>query len=210
MMKKTDFLLILFYKLMLGEHVKKRWFIEEYSIGKRTFDRYIGLLRMTLSEIYSPYRLCYDAAENSYYLKGINKAKLRGMELLPVLYLLFGSHALVRKDIAEVLYPLLSLLPSTEKEGFYQLTRQLGKDYEVSEGAMPILKILWDLHCVIKEQHWILLHYEGHRNVVDSIPVLPKQLMYQNGKFLLMASLRDAGLSFFPLQQIRSFSILRD
>ena len=43
-MKRTDRVLILYYRLMIGEHVKKQLFMEEFSIGKRTFDRYIDTI----------------------------------------------------------------------------------------------------------------------------------------------------------------------
>jgi len=206
-LQKTDRLLILLYRLMTGERVKKHLFIEEYSIGKRTFDRYIETLRMVLSDIFSPYSLTYDVNDNSYYLTGLTITRLQGMELLPILHLVFGSRALVKEDIADIIYPLLSLLPVRYKKEFSNLVIDLGRSYDLLENSVPIIKMLWDLHRSILRKQKIILRYQNEQKTISEIPVFPMRLTYQGGQFWLTTAENNQKNTLLAVSEILSFTV---
>ena len=114
-MNKADRVLILYDRLLRGERIKKRLFMDEFSVGRRSFDRYIEAVRLMLSETFAPHELLYDAADHSYYLSGEKSEKLRGMNVLPLLLLLFDSKAFGESDITSILQGLSANLSSDER-----------------------------------------------------------------------------------------------
>lgn len=206
-MKRTDRVLILYYRLMVGERVKKSLFMEEFSIGKRTFDRYIEILRLALSEAFVPSELRYDPADNSYYLTGLEKPKLHGMELLPIIYLIFDSGVFIKGDIAEMLYPLMRLLPHSDRIMLQSVIKSLGQSYDEPENARPIMKLLWDLQYVIEHQRLVRLHSNEVMDFED-MPILPRRVLYKDGEFQLIAESIAKDKLYIPLGKIDSFTIV--
>lgn len=207
-MKKTDRLLLLFYRLMQGEHIKKNLFIEEYSVSKRTFDRYVEILRLALSESYSASRIQYEPSENSYYLTGLEKFKLRGIVVLPIIHLLFGTRSLSKDDIASIIHPLLSLLPSTERIYLREQVIRLGREYDEPEDTSTLLKLLWDLEYVIKHNKSISIKFKDKEAAPQSID--PIKVMHKNGSFHLLGTLPNDTVESVPLEKISSFTVLSE
>lgn len=205
-MKKTDRLLLLFYRLMQGEHIKKNLFMEEYTVSKRTFDRYVEILRTALSESYSASQIRYEPSDNSYYMTGLEKFKLRGIVILPIIHILFSTHSLNKDDIAEIIHPLLSLLPSAERVYLRELVIELGREYVEPEGTSTLLKLIWDLEYVIKHNERICIKFKDVGCKPQSIA--PIKVMHRNEIFQLIGTLANGTVDCIPLEQISSFVIL--
>lgn len=72
-MEKSSRVLILFYRLLQGEHIRKINFSMAYDTTERSIDRDIHTIRLVLLELHSSCELIFDKVENSYYL--VNTAK---------------------------------------------------------------------------------------------------------------------------------------
>ncbi len=72
-MEKSSRVLILFYRLLQGEHIRKINFAMAYDTTERSIDRDIHTIRLVLLELHSSCELIFDKVENSYYL--VNTAK---------------------------------------------------------------------------------------------------------------------------------------
>lgn len=209
-MNKSDRLLILFYRLLMGERIQKRLFMDEFSIGRRSFDRYIQSVRLMLSEIYAPHELRYDAANNEYYLTGLRKARLRGMNVLPLVFLLMESRSFSEGDMMEILRELLNALPSDERHIIADTLQKLGKDYAKPPVKNSLLKLVWDLNFVIRHTARIRLWYQDTAGELQQESILPSRLLYANHQMILEALPQEnsSECCIYPLESIYSFELL--
>ena len=209
-LNKSDRVLILFYRLLQGERIRKNSFMEEFSVGRRSFDRYIAAVRLMLSETFAPHELCYDANSNEYYLTGVKQAAFRGIHILPLVLLLFESHVLGIGDILEILERLVAVLPQKEQQILGSAIRKEGKEYEpvITDS---LLKLIWDLNFVISRQQKIRLWYGENEDALESRTMLPEKISCIDQKLVLEAREEDTDstvLHIYPLCQIRFFELL--
>lgn len=204
-MNKADRVLILCYRLLRGERIKKRLFMDEFSVGRRSFDRYIESVRLMLSETFAPHELLYDAADRSYYLSGIVNEKLRGMNVLPLFLLLFESGAFGENDIASVLQGLFANLSGDERGRLEATVRRLDKECGTLPNSPSLLKLLWDLNLVIDRRQTIRLFMEDGG---ESGVTLPVRLSFTDGKIILQTMTKNDDMQEYPLSSIRYFTPL--
>ena len=180
-MNKLDRVLILFYRLLNGERIKKSLFMNEFSLGRRSFDRYIQSVRLMLSDVYSPNELCYDAKNNEYYLTGLTQTKLHGTKILPLILLIFDFDVFSLSDRAEVLRELLSAVPLDDRRILQSTIRNLHND-EKTKTNDSIFKLIWDLNLIINRQQRIILQ---HENTSQDIVGTPLAISYSNDQWVL-------------------------
>ena len=65
---KINRMLLLFHKLIKGEHIHKADFARTHDVSERSVERDIEDIRIFLSEIHSNDNLIFDKLENVYYL----------------------------------------------------------------------------------------------------------------------------------------------
>lgn len=65
---KINRMLLLFHKLIKGEHIHKADFARTHDVSERSVERDIEDIRIFLSEIHSNDKLIFDKLENVYYL----------------------------------------------------------------------------------------------------------------------------------------------
>ena len=68
-MEKSSRVLILFYRLLQGEHIRKANFAMEHDTTERSVDRDIYTIRIVLLELHSVFELVFDKTDSRYYLK---------------------------------------------------------------------------------------------------------------------------------------------
>ena len=202
-MNKADRVLILCYRLFHGERIKKRLFMDEFSVGRRSFDRYIESVRLMLSETFAPHELLYDATDRSYYLSGIVTERLRGMNVLPLLLLLFESEAFGKNDAASILQGLLMNLSAGERGRLEATVRRLGSDYRAHPPQPSLLKLLWDLNLVIDRHQKIRLCLD---NKTEGEETLPVRLSIADGEIILQATTDGRRPKAYPLSAIQYFT----
>ena len=96
-MDKINRILMLFHKFTQGEKINKKDFSKDNGISERSFDRDIEDIRNFLAEIYAAGEICFNKADNVYYLSGWNKHKLSSIEVITIMKVLLGARVL-RKD----------------------------------------------------------------------------------------------------------------
>ena len=67
-MEKSSRVLILFYRLLQREHIRKANFAMEFHTTERSIDRDIHTIRLVLLELHSTCELVFDKTECAYYL----------------------------------------------------------------------------------------------------------------------------------------------
>lgn len=204
-MNKADRVLILYHRLLRGERITKRLFMDEFSVGRRSFDRYIESVRLMLSETFAPHELLYDAADRSYYLSGIKNEKLRGMNILPLMLLLFESHAFGESDVASILQGLLTNLSADERAHLQKTILRMGKENGTISAAPSLLKMIWDLNLVIDRQQKIRLFLNDDESGMDALPL---RLSFTDGRIALQTATDDDISQEYPLSSIRHFMLL--
>lgn len=204
-MNKADRVLILYDRLLRGERIKKRLFMDEFSVGRRSFDRYIEAVRLMLSETFAPHELLYDAADHSYYLSGEKSEKLRGMNVLPLLLLLFESRAFGESDITSILQGLSANLSADERGHLRKAVVRMGKEHGKFPSSPSLLKLLWDLNLVIDRQQKIRLFLADGEETEAALPV---RLGFSGGEISLQAMTEQNAMQEYPLSEIRYFTPL--
>lgn len=205
MLNKSDRVLILYERLKQGERIRKELFMDEFSVGRRSFDRYIETIRLMLSETFAPHELLYDAADCSYYLSGEKREKLRGVNVLPIVLLLFGSRVLGESDIVSVLHGLFANLPSEDRKHLEKTIIRIKEENVGTQDTPSLLKMLWDLNLVIERKQKIHLFLTDGREF-DSVQ--PLELVFSNGRFHLKGAGETGKAKEYSLTAIRYFTPL--
>lgn len=158
-MDKTSKVLILFYRLLDGEHIHKDLFAMEYGAAGRSVDRYIRTVRDMLVDIHAPHELLFDPAENAYCLTGIEKAVIPKEYALSIILAVLGTGAFCKGEIEEILHSLVRSLPSCERSAVAESARSLARGYTEPIHGKQLVKMQWDLCCCIRRRQKILLAY---------------------------------------------------
>lgn len=205
MLNKSDRVLILYERLKQGERIRKELFMDEFSVGRRSFDRYIETIRLMLSETFAPHELLYDAADCSYYLSGEKRERLRGVNVLPIVLLLFGSRVLGESDIVSVLHGLFVNLPSDDRKHLEKTIIRIKEENVGIQDTPSLLKMLWDLNLVIERKQKIHLFLTDGKEI-DSVQ--PLGLVLSNGRLLLKIKGETGKAKEYSLTAIRYFTPL--
>lgn len=204
-MNKSDRVLILYDRLKHGEKIRKELFMDEFSVGRRSFDRYIETIRLMLSETFAPHELLYDASDHSYYLSGEKREKLRGVNVLPIVLLLFGSRVLGESDIVSVLHGLFANLPSEDRKHLEKTIIRIKEENVGTQDTPSLLKLLWDLNLVIERKQKIRLFLSDG---VEIDSALPLGFAFSNGRLLLQVRGETGKAQEYSLMAIRYFTPL--
>ena len=200
-MNKSDYVLILFYRLMNGERIKKNLFMKEFEVGRRSFDRYIQTVRLMLSDVYAPNEVCYDVKNNEYYLSGLAQGKLHGIKILPPILLMLESGALSAKDTVEILTEFFSAIPMNERTILQRTVQRLTSAYEFKVSD-SILKVIWDLNLIIDRGTKIFLIYENENRKLEREKILPEKISCSDGEWILQG-ITDSGMTkYFLIKNI--------
>ena len=205
-MNKSDRVLILFYRLLNGERVKKVLFMNEFSLGRRSFDRYIQSVRLMLSDVYAPHELCYDAKNNEYYLTGLTQNKLHGTKILPLIFLMFEFEIFSLGDRTEILRELLSAV-SLDDRRILQSTILKFNNNGNGKPDHSMFKLIWDLNLIINRQQKVILQTE---NALQDIVGTPIAISYSNDQWVLKIFNELQESIICPLKNIRSFELKYD
>ena len=93
---KINRMLLLFHKLIKGEHIHKADFARTHDVSERSVERDIEDIRIFLSEIHSNDKLIFDKLENVYYLLTTgNNDKLNNIESIVLLKIILGTRVLL-------------------------------------------------------------------------------------------------------------------
>lgn len=148
---KITRILILYHKLLNGEHIDKAAFSLEHNITERSFDRDVEDIRLFLSEIFSSSELLFDKISGTYYLTGEQPQYIDRMEAVTIGRILLSSTSLRYDEMMGLLHVLLTTVSDEDAKAIRDYLRQEVKEY-TSSVATAILKLLGDLYAVIQTQ----------------------------------------------------------
>ena len=188
---------------MQGEKISKRRFMNEFKIGERSFERDVQEIRTLLVECYAPLELCYDRLTKKYFMSGIFKPRLREYDLLPLIFLLIGSRALMRREMNNLLEILMSLLPRDERRKIEQMICTSQQNYEEPPHKKFLLKPIWDAAICIRGKRQMRLIYSQTEKIVA-----PIQIFYAEGFFYLAAKEPSAEPKIYRFDKIDLLQIL--
>lgn len=210
---KTSRVLVLFYRLLQGERIRKRSFSKEFGVNGRSFDRDILEIRNLLAEVHAINELRYDGDANVYYLTGIEKNNLRGSDVLPLIFLLMGSRSFTKVEIAELLQPLFLLMPKEDRHFAEVIARGMGRGYVEPTHGKLLLKLMWDIGYCIRRRQKIMLHYAKRDGALVNTKVFPMQIAFVDRYFYLIAFQEPSKYNapaFYRLDRIGSFDLLEE
>lgn len=207
-MDKITRILMLYSKLMQGEIINKTRFCLETECRSRSFDRDIEDIRLYLSESYSASELRYDRREGGYLLTEAVQQPLENMEYLLVEKVMSDSGILRKDEMDELLLHIAlhteNARRTAEKEK-YAINR-----YVEPEHGKPLLKMFEDLNTAIDNHQVIQIYgdkfYSGYMNII------PCEIRCRDKKIwlLALAAEEDAQDLLIPLEEIESFSVIRN
>ena len=73
--------------------------MNEFKIGERSFERYLQEIRNLLADCYSSKELRFDKQSKIYYISDIVSTQLKSTDVLPLMFMLLGSRAFVKKEV---------------------------------------------------------------------------------------------------------------
>ncbi|HBA46674.1 MAG TPA: hypothetical protein DCZ91_02505 [Lachnospiraceae bacterium] len=207
-MDKVTRILMLYSRLMQGEVVNKTRFCLETECSSRSFDRDIEDIRLYLSESYSAGELWYDRWEGGYLLTEAMQPPLEDAEYLLVEKVLSDSGVL-RKDEMDELLLHIALHTKNARRATVKEKHAIDRYIEPEHGK-PLLKMVEDLNAAIDSHQVIRIYGDkfdpGYRNII------PCEIRCYDKKIwlLALAAEKDAQELLIPLEEIESFSIIRN
>lgn len=209
-MDKINRILMLFHKFTQGEKIDKKDFSKDNGISERSFDRDIEDIRNFLAEIYAAGEICFNKADNVYYLSGWNKHKLSSIEVITIMKVLLGARVL-RKDEMQGLAASVRMMtdPMARKEAVNSIYSELD-NYVSPVHGKAILKMLEDLNKVIQLRLKIDINYTKANGERIQRRVLPLIFIFSEFYFYLIAFIDGAEYkypAFFRVDRIESFKM---
>lgn len=209
-MDKINRILMLFHKFTQGEKINKKDFSKANGISERSFDRDIEDIRNFLAEIHAAGEICFNKADNVYYLSGWNKHKLSNIEVITIMKVLLGARVL-RKDEMQGLAASIRMMtdPMARKEAVNSIYSELD-NYISPVHDKAILKMLEDLNKVIQRRLKIDINYTKANGERIQRRVLPLIFIFSEFYFYLIAFIDGAVYkypAFFRVDRIESFNM---
>ena len=209
-MDKINRILMLFHKFTQGEKIDKKDFSKANGISERSFDRDIEDIRNFLAEIHAAGEICFNKADNVYYLSGWNKHKLSSIEVITIMKVLLGARVL-RKDEMQGLAASIRMMtdPMARKEAVNSIYSELD-NYISPVHDKAILKMLEDLNKVIQRRLKIDINYTKANGERIQRRVLPLIFIFSEFYFYLIAFIDGAVYkypAFFRVDRIESFNM---
>lgn len=210
MLSKTDKvtrILILYHKLLGGEHINKSAFSLEHNITERSFDRDIEDIRLFLSEIFSSSELLFDKESGTYYLAGEQPQYIERVEAAVIAKILLSSCSLRYDEMMGLLHSLFTTVSMDDMRVIRGYLCQDIKKY-TSPVASAFLKVLGDLYEVIQRQRNIEIKISDGKGNLTMKLVSPLEIKLMGNTFYLIASdvkLPDK-IAYYPVEQILGFT----
>lgn len=211
-MNQVERVLILYCRLLRGEHINKANFSAEFRITERSFARDIRDIRYVLDEMHIPIELRFNKQTDAYYLSDIGRSYLNGMDALVFVKLLLGSRALRHDEMAHLIQVICSLLPKTDRGTMTRFAEDAMQGYAGPKHEKAVVKMQWDLTQCIAGRRRIRLQYRTYKGKTVYRDVFPVDVIVSQCYFYLIAFRVDETdyeyPAFFRLDRIHSFELL--
>lgn len=209
---KINRMLLLFHKLIKGEHIHKADFARTHDVSERSVERDIEDIRIFLSEIHSNDKLIFDKLENVYYLLTTgNNDKLNNIESIVLLKIILGTRALVKKEVEFVIKSLrLNLTPQDRKEIIHSIQDEIN-NYISPVHNKPLLDMLNNLNKAIMNKMVIKIDYVKDNGTEHERILMPVAFIFSDFYFYLIAFIEGKEYkypAFFRVDRIKKFSVL--
>lgn len=206
---KATRVLMLYHRLLQGEHIDKAEFSLEHGINERTFDRDIEDIRVFLSDIYSIEEVVYDVETKSYSMTEEKMKPLDRMEATVILKILLSSESLREDEMNGLINSILSVVNKTDKQILsdylsYEQERYLSQEKEA------IIKIIVDLYAVIRQGMDIEIQINDCNEKVVKKQVSPLEIVLEDKMFYLacVEQTNPQVLMKYPVNVIKGFKLL--
>lgn len=204
---KATRVLMLYHRLLQGEHIDKAGFSVEHGINERTFDRDIEDIRVFLSDIYSVEEVVYDVETKSYSMTEGKLKPLDRMEATIILKILLSSESLREDEMNGLIHSILSLVNKTDKQ---ILSDFLSHEQYLSQETEAIVKIIIDLYTVICRGMDIEIQINDYNEKIVKKQVSPLDIILEDKVFCLVCAETTNLHSYinYPVNAIKGFKVL--
>lgn len=206
---KNTRILMLYQRLLNGQHVDKASYVVEHGINERSFDRDIEDIRIFLSEIYSTNEVVYDKLTKSYYLTRKMPKYIDCMDATTMAMILLSSKTLRKDEMNGLVKIILSMVSSTDADVILKTLSCTMERYE-SHTTSAILKLIGDLCRVISKDTDIELSMVSDNGENVKVKVSPLEIELNDSIFYLVCAreLDFAKIAQIKIEEIKSFKVL--
>lgn len=205
---KATRVLMLYHKLLQGEHIDKTAFSIEHGINQRTFDRDIEDIRLFLSDSYSVEEIVYNSETKTYYMPGQRMRPMDRMEAAIIIKILLSSKLLREDEMKGLVDSILSLVNQSDKS---ILLEYLGEEQDrySSQEKEAIIKLIIDLYSVIAHGMDIEITVNENGQITDNKKISPIDIIIENSVFYLICvePLKSEMTIKYPIHNITGFKL---
>lgn len=204
---KATRVLMLYHRLLQGEHIDKAGFSVEHGINERTFDRDIEDIRVFLSNIYSVEEVVYDVKTKTYSMTEGKLKPLDRMEATIILKILLSSESLREDEMKGLIHSILSLVNKTDKQLLFDF---LSHEQYLSQETEAIVKMIIDLYTVIRRGMDIEIQINDYNEKIVKKQVSPLDIILEDKVFCLVCAETTNLHSYikYPVNIIKGFKVL--
>lgn len=204
---KINRVLLLFHKLIKGEHIHKVDFAETHNVSERSVERDIEDIRLFLSEIHASSKLVFDKLENVYYLSSHNSSNFNSIESIVLLKIILGTRALIKNEVEIIIKSLrLNLSPQDRKEIVRSIQNEID-NYISPLHNKPLLNSLNELNRAIMNKSMIKISYVKDSGEEYERTLVPLTFIFSDCYFYLIAFIDGKDYkypAFFRVDRIKT------
>lgn len=205
---KSTRILMLYHKLLQGEHIDKTFFSIEHGINPRTFDRDIEDIRLFLSECYSIEEIVYDQESKSYYMPGQRMRPIDKMDATIIIKILLSSKVLRQDEMKGLIDSVLSMANKSDQRNLLESFREEQCRYD-SQETEAIIKLVVDLYAVLTQGMDIEITVNENNQIVKGKKVSPIDIIIEESVFYLVCVdlLKSETVIRYPIHNIIGFKL---
>lgn len=207
-MTKSDRVLALFYRLLMGQRVKKAVYAAEAGIAGRSAERDIQTLRDVLAEEGHGYTLLLGE-DGCYYLDNARR-EFTEMEVLLISKVLLSSRVLCDSEMKQIIRSMMARFPFTVRQEIKTAIQSEADQYVEPVHKKELLQLHWDLNRAMQKQLKIALTYRKASGVQVMHKVLPISIVASECYLYLVGFFEEKAYdypAFFRLDRIVSAAV---
>ena len=202
--KKANRVLMLLYRLSLGERVSKADYAAEAGISVRSAERDMREIRTVLTEMGDSYTLLLDEAGRLYFSNN-GRRKFSETEVLFISKVLLSSRSLCREEMRQVIAAMSSLFGFAVRNEIKAAIQSELEQYVEPQHGKRLLALHWDLTRAMQCQLKIALRYRKLSGEVVCRKVLPISIVSSEYYLYLVGFFEEKAYeypAFFRLDRI--------
>ncbi len=211
-MKKSNRVLELLYRLLQGERVNKAEYAQDHGIDVRSAERDVQTIREVIADVKPIYSVEIDK-DSCYFIDHLQQKEFTAMEVLFISKVLLSSRSLPKDEMTRVIYAMNSLFPPEIRSDLKAAIQNELNQYIEPVHGKNLLDLHWKLNQALRHQNKVIITYHKVNGDVVTRTVLPISVVSSEYYLYLVGFFAEKDYrypAFFRLDRIEQADIMEE